>query len=81
MFQHIILPLSRSILIVCAVLSFVGLWKDFLLPYLVLRDPLTQPIMVRLFYLADDYSVNLQMAASFIALLPRSLSLCCFSAT
>jgi multiple sugar transport system permease protein len=70
MFRHIILPLSRSILIVCCVLSFVGLWKDFLLPYLVLSDPLTQPITVRLFYLADDYSVNLQMAASFIALLP-----------
>ena len=70
MFQHIVLPLSRSILVVCAVLSFVGLWKDFLLPYLVLTDPLTQPITVRLFYLADDYSVNLQMAASFIALLP-----------
>lgn len=73
MFRHIILPLSRSILIVCSVLSFVGLWKDFLLPYLVLTDPLTQPITVRLFYLADDYSVNLQMAASFIALLPPLL--------
>lgn len=73
MFQHIVLPLSRSILVVCAVLSFVGLWKDFLLPYLVLTDPQTQPITVRLFYLADDYSVNLQMAASFIALLPPLL--------
>ena len=28
---------------------------------------------VRLYYLADDYSVNLQMAASFIALLPPLL--------
>ncbi|MCC6801675.1 MAG: carbohydrate ABC transporter permease [Anaerolineae bacterium] len=73
MFRHIVLPLSRSILVVCSVLSFVGLWKDFLLPYLVLTDPLTQPITVRLFYLADDYSVNLQMAASFIALLPPLL--------
>lgn len=67
---YIILPLSRSIVIVVAVLSFVGLWKDFLLPYLVLTDPQTQPITVRLFYVATRYSVNLQMAASFMALLP-----------
>ncbi|MCA9910575.1 MAG: carbohydrate ABC transporter permease [Anaerolineae bacterium] len=73
MFWHIVMPLSRSIVIVVCVLSFVALWKDFLLPYLVLADPLTQPITVRLYYLADDYSVNLQMAASFIALLPPLL--------
>ena len=71
MFMYIVMPLARSILIVVSVLSFVTLWKDFLLPYLVLTDPLTQPITVRLFYIADDYSVNLQMAASFIALKPQ----------
>lgn len=71
--RYIILPLSRSILIVLFVLAFVGLWKDFLLPYLVLTDPYTQPITVRLFYIADDYSINLQMAASFMALLPPLL--------
>jgi multiple sugar transport system permease protein len=70
---YIILPLSRSILIVLAVLAFVALWRDFLLPYLVLTDPATQPITVRLFYIADDYSINLQMAASFMALLPPLL--------
>ncbi len=70
MLMYIVIPLSRSILVVLAVLAFVGLWKDFLLPYLVLTDPYTQPITVRLFYIADDYSVNLQMAASFMALLP-----------
>lgn len=70
LFQHIILPMSRSILIVSAVLSFVSLWRDFLLPFLVLSDPMTQPVTVRLFYVAEDYGANLQMAASFIALLP-----------
>ncbi len=73
MLAHIIVPLSRSIFIVLFVLAFVGLWKDFLLPYLVLTDPYTQPITVRLFYTADDYSINLQMAASFMALLPPLL--------
>jgi multiple sugar transport system permease protein len=73
MLRHIILPLSRSILVVLAVLAFVALWRDFLLPYLVLTDPQTQPITVRLFYVAGDYSLNLQMAASFLALLPPLL--------
>lgn len=73
MLTHIILPLSRSILIVLSVLAFVALWRDFLLPYLVLTDPKTQPVTVRLFYVAGDYSLNLQMAASFLALLPPLL--------
>ena len=70
---YIILPLSRSILIVLGVLAFVGIWRDYLLPLLVLTDPSKQPITVRLFTLANNYGVNLQMAASFMALLPPLL--------
>jgi multiple sugar transport system permease protein len=70
-FLYIVLPLSRSIMIVLAVVSFVGIWKDYLLPMLVITNPAMQPITVRLFTLMDNnYGVNLQMAASFIALLP-----------
>jgi len=72
-FRYIILPLSRSILIVLGILAFVGIWRDYLLPLLVLTDPYKQPITVRLFSLADRYGVNLQMAASFMALLPPLL--------
>lgn len=72
-FAYIILPLSRSILIVICVLAFVNIWKDFLLPFLVITDPAKQPITVRLIYVASDYGVNLQMAASFIGLLPPLL--------
>jgi multiple sugar transport system permease protein len=68
-----VIPLSRSIFIVLAVLSFVGIWKDFLMPMLIITDPARQPITVRLFYLANNYGVNLQMAASFMALLPPLL--------
>lgn len=69
-FFYIILPLSRSILIVLCVLAFVNLWRDYLLPSLVITDPAAQPITVRLISLANNYAVNLQMAASFLALLP-----------
>lgn len=71
---RIVLPLSRSIILILAILTFMDLWKDYLLPFLVITDPTRQPITVRLFYLADNYyGVNLQMAAAFIALLPPLL--------
>ncbi|MBN2303609.1 MAG: carbohydrate ABC transporter permease [Anaerolineae bacterium] len=73
-FLRIVLPLSRSILLILAILTFMDLWKDYLLPLLIITDPQRQPITVRLYYLADDYyGVNMQMAAAFIALLPPLL--------
>ena len=76
-FWAITLPLSRSILIVLAIVQFLTLWKDFLLPLLVLPDTNMQPITVRLYYLLTVKDVpaplNLQMASSFLALLPPLL--------
>lgn len=70
---YIMLPLSRSIVIILTILSFMGIWKDYLLPLLIITNPERQPITVRLVYLASDYGVNLQMAAAFLALLPPLL--------
>ncbi len=76
-FWSITLPLSRSILVVLTIVNFLTLWKDFLLPLLVLPNPSLQPITVRLFYMLNVNSVpaplNIQMAASFLALLPPLL--------
>lgn len=72
-FWHIVLPLSRSILIVLSILTFVNLWKDFLWPYLVLlQNPDVQPISVALFVVEQRSSTppNIQMAGYFMAMLP-----------
>lgn len=74
-FWSITLPLSRPILIVLVIVGFIGLWKDFLLPSLVLPAPELQPVTVRLWYMLNGNPsfqppLNLQMAASFLALLP-----------
>ena len=70
-FWHIVLPLSRPI--VLSILTFVNLWKDFLWPYLVLlENPALQPISVAL-YVVEQRSAtppNIQMAGYFIAMLP-----------
>ena len=73
-FWSITLPLSRSILVVLVIVGFLALWKDFLLPFLVIQDPNMQPITVRLYYMLNVQSIpsplNIQMAASFLGLLP-----------
>src|SRR5262249_5617951 len=74
-FWHITLPLARGIIIVMLIVGFVALWKDFLLPLLVLPNADLQPITVRLWYMLNATTtaappLNEQMAGSFIALLP-----------
>jgi len=70
MFFTFTLPLSAPILLVLGLIGFVGMWGDFLLPYLVLRNSEVQTVSVRLFALVRDFPMNLQMAGAFIALLP-----------
>jgi multiple sugar transport system permease protein len=72
-FRYIVMPLSTSILMVIAIVSFVNIWKDYLLPLLVINIPQNQPITVRLITIANDYGINLQMAAAFMALVPPLL--------
>ena len=73
-FLKFTLPLSRSILAVLSILAFVNLWKDFLLPFLVLQRTVDmQPITVRLWEITRYEPLNLQMAASFVAIIPPVL--------
>lgn len=74
-FVSITLPLARGIIVVLIIVGFIGLWKDFLLPYLVLPNADLQPITVRLWYMLNSSpssapGLNEQMAGSFLALLP-----------
>ncbi|HML21414.1 MAG TPA: carbohydrate ABC transporter permease [Aggregatilinea sp.] len=71
--RHIALPLSRPILIVLSILTFVGMWKDFLWPYLILlTERQLQPISVYLFEVTTTSTIplNEQMAGYFLAMVP-----------
>lgn len=77
-FWSIALPLARPILIVLVIVGFIGLWKDFLLPSLVLTDSSIQTVTVRVWYAINGSPLfapplNVQMAVSFLALLPPLL--------
>lgn len=68
-FTTVVLPLSRPILGVVALLAVIASWKDYLWPLLVLPDPALQPISVALPKLAARSELNIQMAGLFLALL------------
>jgi multiple sugar transport system permease protein len=68
-FLLIVIPLSRPILGVVALLTVMASWKDYLWPLLVLQNPAIQPISVALPRLAMNSEVSIQMASLFLALL------------
>jgi multiple sugar transport system permease protein len=68
-FTSLVLPLSRPILGVVALLSIMASWKDYLWPLLVLTDPDLQPVSVALPKIAEVTELNIQMAGLFLALI------------
>lgn len=66
---RIVLPLSRPMLGVVALLTVIASWTEFLWPLLVLQDPNMQPISVALTKFATNAEVSIQMAGLFLALL------------
>jgi multiple sugar transport system permease protein len=74
MFLNITIPLSRTIFLVLGLFAFIGFWGDFLWPFLVLRDSALQTISVRLYTETRGFSLNLFLAASFIAMVPPAIA-------
>jgi multiple sugar transport system permease protein len=69
---RIILPLSRPALITLVIFTFMGSWRMFVWPLVIVDNPKMMPLSVALKLFQDQYSVNmtLLMAASVIALIP-----------
>jgi len=71
-FFQIILPLSKSALIVVALFTFLGNWNDFFGPIIYLNTKEKFTLAVGLLQFQGDYSTkwNLLMAASTIVVAP-----------
>ncbi|MFC0625507.1 carbohydrate ABC transporter permease [Kribbella deserti] len=69
LFTALVLPLSKPILGVVALLTVIGSWKDYLWPLLVLPDPKKQPISVALPRVSETTEISLQLSALFLAVL------------
>lgn len=74
LFMTFALPLTRSLILVIGLLTFIGLWGDFLWPYLMLKDAELQTVSVRLFTQTRTFPANLFQAASFITMLPPAVA-------
>lgn len=71
-FIKIIIPLSRSALIVVGLFAFMGTWNDFLGPLIYLSDPDKYTVALGLQQFKGMYNAewHLMMAASTLAILP-----------
>jgi multiple sugar transport system permease protein len=69
---HIILPLSRPVLVAVGIFSFVYHWNDFLLPLIYLQSEgnKTLALGLRAFISPTDASWNISMAASMFLVIP-----------
>lgn len=76
-FWHIIMPLSRPVLVVVAVFTFQGVWNDFTGPLIYLNDAQKYTLQIALDYFnrsvfsaASGSTTHLVMAASLISVVP-----------
>ncbi len=67
MLWYIVLPLSRPILGVVALLAIIAAWKDYLWPSLVLSDSAVQPISVALPLVGKVTDLSVFLAALLLA--------------
>jgi multiple sugar transport system permease protein len=73
LFIHIIMPLSRPVLMVVTIFTVIASWKDFLWPLLVLSDTHLQPLMVALYHLSgasEGLPFNYLIAGLALASIP-----------
>lgn len=71
-YWRILLPNSKPILATLAVMTFQGVWNDFLWPLVMLTSPEKRTLAVGLSYLVGQYTTrwDLQMAGSVLTVLP-----------
>jgi multiple sugar transport system permease protein len=76
-FVSIILPLSKSIVMVITIFTINAAWSDFLLPYLVLNGSGYETVMVRLFSFRTSNATDVEIlrAVAFSIIPPTILFL------
>ncbi len=69
---RIIIPLSKPAIVTLVIFTFMGSWRMFVWPLVIIDNPQMMPLSVALKLFQDQYSVDmtLLMAATVIALVP-----------
>lgn len=73
-YLKIVIPLSKSVLMVAAIFAFMGSWNDYLWPQLTMAgsdiNKLTLPIGLSLISSTYNYNYGLSMAAAILSVIP-----------
>lgn len=72
-FIKIVFPLSKPIISTMVILSFGGAWGNFFWPYMVLRKPEYQTVMVKIYAMQNDTTIGINtllLAISFSIIPP-----------
>jgi len=70
---RLVLPLAKPILATLFILNFMGVWRDFMWPYIVLRDSSRWTIMIALYtyvFQSQILTPNIQLAGMMLATIP-----------
>jgi multiple sugar transport system permease protein len=69
---RIIMPLSKPAIVTLVIFTFMGSWRMFVWPLVIVDNPKMMPLSVALKLFQDQYAIDmtLLMAASVIALVP-----------
>lgn len=78
-FFRIIVPLSKPIITVVAINTFIGEWSNFLMPYLLLGNSGKETVMVKLYEQTGQSSVvTTQLRAAMFAIIVPIVVFCIF---
>jgi multiple sugar transport system permease protein len=75
LFWHIVLPMSKPIIGVVSVFAVIASWKDFLWPFLVLKDEKVMPLSVYLQSMANVDKGTLMAALAIATMIPIAMFL------
>ncbi len=81
-FFKIILPLSKPIIVVEAIFCVMGMWKDFMWPYLILGSTEKETISILLYHISSGSLPLTELDAMLVIMLtviPPGLFYCIFS--
>lgn len=67
-FWHVVLPLSRPILVTTGIITFVHSWNAFLLPLVLLNDPTGFPWPLGLMVYQGEYSTDWHLILAYITM-------------
>ena len=66
-FIRIMVPLSKPIVATTVIMSFSAAWGDFFWPYMVLKEPTVQTIMVKIYAMQSNTSIGMNTLLLAIA--------------